>query len=46
LEEREEEAAEVAEVRGVRGMLLTVLLNVSIVKKLGGTVVEFLHESF
>jgi hypothetical protein len=45
-EEWEEEAAEVAEVRGVRGMLLTVLLNISVIQVLGGAVVDFLHESF
>jgi hypothetical protein len=43
LEQREEEVAEVEE---VRGMLSTVLLNVSVVEKLGGAVVDFLHESF
>jgi hypothetical protein len=37
LEQREEEVAEAEE---VQGMLLTVLLNVSIVEKLGGAVVN------
>jgi hypothetical protein len=43
LEQREEEVAEAEE---VRGMLSTVLLNILIVEKLGGAVIDFLHESF
>jgi hypothetical protein len=43
LEQQEEEVAETEE---VRGMLSIVLLDVMVVEKLGGAVVDFLHESF
>jgi hypothetical protein len=37
---------DVMEAEEVRGMLLIILLDVTVVKKLGGAVVDFLHESF
>jgi hypothetical protein len=43
LEQWEEDVVEAEE---VRGMLLIILLDVTVVEKLGGAVVDFLHESF
>jgi hypothetical protein len=43
LEQWEEDVVEAEEVRGI---LLIILLDVTVVEKLGGAVVDFLHESF
>jgi hypothetical protein len=37
---------DVVEAEKVRGMLLIILLDVMVVEKLGGAVIDFLHESF
>jgi hypothetical protein len=43
-EEAEEEVVEAEEIRGI--FVDSVLTNITVVKKLGGSVVDLLHESF